>query len=63
MSTYAIKGLADKYSKLYEWYLRVCFWLKLMMFERAFWLYDKLFGFMRVSFDEGSYVIKQGDSH
>ena len=47
MNKFAIKGLSEKESMFYEWYLRVSFWLKLMMFERLFWLYERIFGFMK----------------
>jgi aarF domain-containing kinase len=55
----SIESLSANYSVFYRWYLRASFWLKVFLFEHAFWLYDRLFGFMRVKFDPES---KQLDS-
>ena len=47
-----MQAMSERFSVFYLWYLRSHFRFKLLLFEHWFWLYDKLFGFMRVSFDK-----------
>ena len=46
---YACDGISQSQSRFYRWYLRYRFTLRLFFFENFFWLFDKLFGFFRVT--------------
>lgn len=53
-----IEGLSEKYSFMYKWYLKIYFWIRLFMFEKLFWLYKRIFGFLEVQFDEKNKMIE-----
>ena len=50
-SDYCMQSMSDRFSFAYLWYLKLHFRLKLWLFENFFSLYERLFGFMRVSLD------------
>ena len=50
-SDYCMQAMSERFSYFYLFYLRLHFGFKLMMFENCFSLYERLFGFMRVSMD------------
>jgi hypothetical protein len=47
----AINGLSKGRNFLYKWYLTILFWLKLFLFEKAFWLFKRIYGFLDLKFD------------
>lgn len=46
---YSCLGLSQGYSEFYGYWLRFKVWLRLLVFENAFWLFDKVYGFKRVT--------------
>ena len=50
--------MCERFSYLYLVYLRLCFRFKVMMFESWFTMYERIYGFMKVSMDskDGSLV-------
>ena len=46
---YTCQGLAQGFSPLYYYYLRVMQIIRLVFFERCFWLFDRVFGFKQFS--------------
>ena len=53
-SDYCMQGLSERFSTFYLWYLRIAFRMKVFLFENLFWLYERLFGFLRVTIDAES---------
>ena len=53
---YAIRAISQKYSIFYQWYMKTHFWFKLFLFEKAFWLYERMYGFLRVSLENGEVI-------
>ena len=51
-SDYSIKALTEKFTIFYYWYMKSAFKFKLMLFERAFWLYERFYGFLRVKAED-----------
>ena len=51
-SDHCMQAMSERFSFLYLWYLQVHFKLKLFLFENSFWLYERVYGFMRVKFDK-----------
>ena len=51
-SDHCMQAMSERFSFLYLWYLQVHFRLKLFLFENTFWLYERVYGFMRVKFDK-----------
>lgn len=49
---FCMEAMSERFSFMYLWYLQAHFKLKLFLFEHCFWLYERVFGFMRVKFDE-----------
>ena len=52
----SIQGVSqsEKYSPPYEFMLRMGFRLKLLIFERLFWLYRALYGFQEYNIEHNS---------
>lgn len=46
---YACEGLAQGMSPLYVWWLKFVVWMRLFVFEKSFWVFDKVFGFKNFS--------------
>ena len=55
--------MSERFSILYFWYLQAHFRLKVFLFEHWFWLYERLFGFLRVFFDKESRLLIEQHSH
>jgi aarF domain-containing kinase len=53
-SNRAIESLSEENSFMYRWYLKTSWWLRLFLFEHAFWLFERFYGFLRVKFDPDS---------
>ena len=53
----SIEALGEKHTIFYKWYLKIYFWLKLFMFEKLFWLYRVMYGFLEVKFDDQNKMI------
>ena len=47
-SDYSCEGMSQNDSFAYRWYLKTMFRIRLFVFEHFFWLFEKMFGFMRV---------------
>eukprot|EP00347_Sterkiella_histriomuscorum_P003302 403364806 len=53
----AITALSYRHSIFYRFWLNLKFWIKLIIFEKAFWLYQRIWGFMEIQFDEKNKAI------
>ena len=53
----SIDALADHHTFFYRWWLLIKFWFKLFVFEKSFWLYQKLFGWVEIKFDENNKAV------
>lgn len=51
-SDYCIAAMCERFSPMYQLYLKAHFLIKIFLFEHWFWAYERLYGFMRVSFDK-----------
>jgi len=45
---YSIQAIGQNYSMVYQRWLKIMFWFKLFLFENCFWLYERMYGFLRV---------------
>lgn len=54
----SIVALSYKHSVFYKWWLWIKFWVKLFLFEKAFWVYERVWGFMEIKFDEKNKAIE-----
>ena len=54
----SIVALSYKHSVFYKWWLWIKFWFKLFLFEKAFWVYERVWGFMEIKFDEKNKAIE-----
>jgi hypothetical protein len=52
-----IDALSAKHTIVYKWYLKMIFWMKLIMFEKMFWLYKFLYGFLEIKFDDQNKMV------
>ena len=52
-----ISAMSHKHSCFYRAWLTLVFWVKLYIFEKAFWLFKMIWGFVEVRFDERNKVI------
>jgi hypothetical protein len=52
-----------KHSTFYRWWLTLKFWFKLILFEKAFWLYQRLYGWLEIQFDEKNKAIANGEGY
>lgn len=49
--------MSARYSAAYYYYLKAKFYVRLWLFEHCFWLFDWVFGFMRVKFDGSELIV------
>ena len=49
---YCMKAMCEKFSHFYLMYLRIHFKFKVLLFEQWFSLYERLYGWMKVSMDK-----------
>lgn len=64
-SDFCIQAMSERFSYPYLFYLRMHFRAKVFLFENWFWLYERMYGFMRVSFDKDKLIdnLTDGQKH
>lgn len=58
-SKHAVRALQKDHFLPYRIYIKLSYWLRLFLFEKAFWLFNKIYGFMDLKFDAQNRLVEE----